>query len=460
MRSISSIRGQRGFSLVTLSIWMIVLGIAAAVMLALLPNRSDQVRMDQTISTIGDARDDVLAFVVKNSRLPAPDSNNDGSENAGADTGALPYRSMGLPESLLDQASLPVHYTPYKDGSLDLTAVTNLYTPDLPDLSGLQAKVVTNGATVGTDSSHTLTGDTAPTIDQCTQEAGAVSTTPNLLDFCTALDQAVAAAATLDSVNVVRCGTTSPCPPSSVTVSDVENVAYVLVSGGLENANGTGTDPSLDGLNENTWTYEDPARGRGKGYDDIVRAVRFSTLQRQLSCKALIDSVNMLATVAAAQESTMENAISAYNDAETEVTMASVTVLLDVVATIQNVVSIAGVIEDIAESAAGCAAAVFDFGATAECCAALAGNIAALVVYTVSTVAQIVALGVDIARLIDATNNRDVFLHNILPEVNAHLCSAIAEVVAADKRGGLATTPVATLVEPTPPNGYPLNHNP
>jgi type II secretory pathway pseudopilin PulG len=454
MRSVSCIQSQHGFSLVTLSIWMIVLGIAAAVMLALLPNRSDQVRMDKTIATLGDAQDDVLAYIVKNSKFPTPDTNNNGTGNSGAVTGALPYRDMGLPESLLDQASLPLHYTPYRNDSVDLTDVGNLYSPALPDLSGLPAKVTTHGATADS-TSLSVTTDTQPLIDQCTQEVAAVSTTPNLLDFCTALDQAAAATATLDSVNVVRCGTTSPCPPNPVAVSDIENVAYVVLSGGLENANGSGADPSLDGLNEPPGvTYEDPARGRGKGYDDIVRAVRFSTLQRELSCKAVIDSVNMLASVAQDQESTMEDTISAYNTAETEVTMASVSVLMDAIGVFQVSISIPGIVEDIGESAGGCASIVL----SADCCPALAGNIAALVVYTVTAIAQIVGLVVDIAALANAIQNRDTFLYHILPEVNAHLCSAILETVAADARGGLATTPVAGLVTLTPATGYPLVH--
>lgn len=404
--------GQRGAVLLVLAIAMIVLGLAAAVMLTLLPNRSIDDRIEKTIETVEGSRDAVLGFVVENYRLPDPDTNADGVENDGAATGAFPYRSMELPEALLDEASIPLRYTPYRNtsASIDLAEAEALYEPDLPDTSGLQDLVL--------DPGEYGTVTTVPIIDECTAEATASPV--NLLDFCTALGNAIDAVAAATSVNIGPGNT---------------NVAYAVLSGGLEDADGNGLDRSLDDPNDDgDLSYEDPSRGRGAGYDDIVRGVRFSSLQRALSCVPLIDSVNMLASVAQSSKGVLETTISAYNGSEVTYLMAQIAVLMDIVAIAQTVQAAIGVAADIAKTAGGCASILL----SANCCPALAGNIARAVVYAVTAAVQIAALVVDVDAEADALATRILFRDVIVPGANDHLCSAIAETTGADARGGLA----------------------
>jgi hypothetical protein len=239
-------------------------------LLALQPNRSEQIRIDKTIRTMEDAQDNVLAFVVENYRLPvadtdAPTAGTYGFENAAADSGALPYRTMVLPVPVLDQASLPLRYTPYRnsDDDADLASATSLYTPALPDLD-LYDKDGLDGSDFSCDDPPT-----SPI---------------NLLDFCIALENAEALAPDSGYAN---------------TGPGVVNAAYVLVSGGLEDADGDGADSSLDGANDGgDVSFEDPARGREKGYDDIVRVVPYAALKRELSCNALIGSLDLLVATA------------------------------------------------------------------------------------------------------------------------------------------------------------------
>lgn len=442
MTSIGLAERQRGFGLLMLAIVMILLGLTVAVVLALLPNRSDQERIDETIFTVEGARHELLGFVVGNGRLPEPDTDADGLENAGADTGALPYRSMGLPAAVLDEASIPLRYTPYRNdaASADLAAAEDLYAPDLPDTSDLadtlnRDQLVTLNEAFGFTSAifGGLAGGAVsaaffsppspevPTIDDCSDDFAASPV--NLLDFCTAVDNAIAAGASTDLVNVGPSGS---------------NVAYAVLSGGLEDADGNAADRSLDGPNDDgDLSYEDPARGRGAGYDDIVRATRFSSLQRELSCRALVDSVNMLAVVAQSSKGILESTISSYKTAETQTMMAAVAVLMDAIAIAQTIQGGIGVAADIGKAGGGCASVVL----SATCCPALAANIASAVVYAVALVAQIVKLALDAVALAESAQNRNLFREYIVPGANEHMCSAIAEAVAADARGGL--TPVS-----------------
>ena len=176
MKPSPRMRNPNGFSVLALAILMTALGLALVLVLALLPNQSDQARIDETIATLGDAQDALLSFVVENSRLPAPDSNNDGLEDAAATFGALPYRDMGLPAPVVDEASIPLRYAPYRNAPLaDLAALTSLYTPDVPD-----------GTSFG---------------------CAANPTSPvNLLDFCTGLASAVAESSPTGSTAFVNTG--------------------------------------------------------------------------------------------------------------------------------------------------------------------------------------------------------------------------------------------------------------
>lgn len=429
MRSPSSATTGRGFSLLSLAIWMIGLGLVIVVVLALLPSAEERRRVEQTVAVLGDAQDALLSFVVENSRLPAPDTDGDGLENAGSTTGALPYRSMGLPTRAVDQVSVPLRYTPFVNAPVDLTVASSSYAPALPDLSTLSTPgfappldpgVLLLLGPIGAAVSA-ITTPPAPTLDLC---ASRISASPmNLLDFCTDLEAAIGATATPVSTAV------------NVGPSPNENVAYAVLSGGLEDADGNGLDGSLDGLNDDgDVVYEDPARGRGFGYDDIVRATRFSTLQRELSCRPLLDSVNLLAGVAESGKGVLEGALSSWGGAEAQVVMASVAILMDVIAIAQTIQAGIGIAADIGKASGGCASVVL----SAVCCPALAANIAGAVVYAVTGVVQLAAMAANTFALVDSIVNRNLFRSDIVPRANDNLCDAIEEVVNADARGGLA----------------------
>lgn len=389
MKPSPRMRKPNGFSVLALAILMTALGLALVLVLALLPNQSDQARIVETIATLGDAQDALLSFVVKNSRLPAPDSNNDGLEDAAATFGALPYRDMGLPAPVVDEASIPLRYAPYRNAPLaDLAALTSLYTPDVPD-----------GTSFG-----------------C---AANPASPVNLLDFCTGLASALTASSSTAFVNTGPAG---------------NNVAFAVLSGGVGDADGNGADASLDGPNDDgVVTYEDPARGRSLGYDDIVRVKPFAALQRELSCTPLLGSMNLMA-------STAQESKGVADAAQSQLDAANIQLVIDSIAELLRAVILA----DALASAVGAALTTTDVCAVAAACsgpcvqlnkACSDAGAAAVSATAVATTAGVdLAPGAIVLSVAIALRDEVEVLRNA---ANSHLCSVITEVHAADQRGGL-----------------------
>jgi hypothetical protein len=302
---------------------------------------------------------------------------------------------MELAQAELDPANLPLRYAPYRNStdSADLASATSLYTPTLPTLG---------------DYGCTATIPDPPII--------------NLLDFCTALANADAATESDSYAN---------------TGPGTSNAAYVLVSGGLEDADGDGADSSLDGANDDgDVSFEDPARGREQGYDDVVRPVHFSALQRELSCGALLGSLNLL-------EQTADDAKNLADNIEVQKYQADVAVALDAfstaVAAIELVNSVFSLTAAITDATLACAAAVASLGAlSAGCTVASAAAVSAGIEAAAAAVDLVLNIaGVVVAAVIASEASR------LLDSANQSVCDAIDDVLAADERGGLAICPGA-----------------
>lgn len=390
---------ESGFSLLTLSIWLLGLAAALAVVFAILPNRSDQTRLDQTIVTVEESRHALLGFVVGNSRLPAPDSTGDGLENAAATRGALPWRAMGLPAPVVDEAFIPVQYAPYRnDGdSADLADPTNLYQPAYPDLSDISDDL--------TAAPFNCPADTTSPV--------------NLLDLCVAVDNTRALAADTSQVSISPAG-------------GAINVAYVLASGGLEDADGDGANLHLDGLNEAGLNFDDPARGRTSVYDDILRYSTFDALDRELSCLAHATSMSLLESVAEASLAIVEGAEDLQSSSEVQwgmVLFNLITGIYDIAGTIQ---SITGIAADIPKATAGC-----NVPPNVLCCPALGALVAGAVVYGVTAAVQVAALASTLEEAILGGVNNTFITNELVPRAKINMCNAINDLYEADLRGGL-----------------------
>ena len=121
-----------GFTMIEMTVVMVILGLIAISMLILVPGLTDRMRLNSTVTGLGGASEAITGFAVENSRLPCPDGDGDGLEGvAGACTvevGTIPFRSLGLPGPALDEARLPLRYGVNEE----LVTLTNLFEPNIP----------------------------------------------------------------------------------------------------------------------------------------------------------------------------------------------------------------------------------------------------------------------------------------------------------------------------------------
>jgi prepilin-type N-terminal cleavage/methylation domain-containing protein len=91
---------QRGFSLLELSVSLVVLGLVALLVLRFVGQAGQQQRGVAQRELLQRADDALLTFALVNSRLPCPAAaGGDGAEDCSlGQVGVLPYRSLGLPD--------------------------------------------------------------------------------------------------------------------------------------------------------------------------------------------------------------------------------------------------------------------------------------------------------------------------------------------------------------------------
>ncbi|HEX5338632.1 MAG TPA: prepilin-type N-terminal cleavage/methylation domain-containing protein [Gallionella sp.] len=92
---------QRGFSLVEMSIVLLIISLLLAGLLPTLSGQVEQRRLSETRKYMDEARDALLGYAIANKHLPCPDSNGDGLAEATCTTvasqvGTLPYKDLGV----------------------------------------------------------------------------------------------------------------------------------------------------------------------------------------------------------------------------------------------------------------------------------------------------------------------------------------------------------------------------
>jgi type II secretory pathway pseudopilin PulG len=300
---------QRGVTLIELAVILVIVGLMLVVAIAVMPRLTERSRLDTTKDvTIYDVRQALISFAATNGRLPCPDTSSppNGLEGGGATSGCadppadvvgkVPYRVLGFSDPVLDTAHLPLRYAVYRNVNgvdaedADLAALPNRFIPVLPGVPAAHRDPFPTDLCTAAGFS-----DTSP--DDLSQGLSPVLSTPaappheNDLDFCLALRNAKAAASSPSYVYTLDLGGATPS----------FNDAFVLASGGVEDADGSGGDIAFDGVNTGLDTsYESPARRRGRGYDDIVYAMPFDLLESKLTCAAITVGVSSAANASIA----------------------------------------------------------------------------------------------------------------------------------------------------------------
>ena len=245
---------EQGFSLLEMALVLAVMGIIAVTAIGMMPRLSSVFQQVVQGGTLQAMDQTLTGFALTHSRLPCPDTDNDGMENCNTATtmvGTIPYKMLGLDAPAVNRRGIPLRYGVYRNASAtpvqdaDLTALKNRYAPLIP----VTATAVVN-----------LNG----------------------LDFCTALGTA---ARSSESNARVHIGVGGP------------NVAFALADAGAQDAdqkNGV-----WDGLNGGSGSaFERPGTPMSATYDDTVLAVGFNVLAARLGCPATVAKVNGMARAA------------------------------------------------------------------------------------------------------------------------------------------------------------------
>ncbi len=454
-------RREGGVALIELSVILVIIGLLITVAVAVLPVLTERNRLDKTSDvTINIVRKALVSFVANNGRLPCADTSAipNGLEGSGAGSscaaapadsvGRVPFRVLGLPDSSLDEGHLPLRYAVYRnlntavaaDSSLnaDLAALTNRFIPVLP------GNPATADFPVVAGSPPTIASEGPPNlISEGLNLTRKMPNNKNDLDFCLALRNAKAATANTDFVHTLDLGGVAPA----------FNVAFVLASGGVEDADGDASDLAFDGVNEGATgvNFESPARRRNdsavptQAYDDLIYAMPFDLLESKLSCAAITIGVNAAANIANAAAHTVVQTEDTLWLAERN------TVMDDLSVTLAELSLAVSIFQEVTIIADGIMAG---FNTACPPTASDAAAVGPIVAAGVAGLGAVILAGV----ALDAANNTLTLNDDVLLlALNAALISnAIAARICidaenADQRGGQANSPATPASPPDRP---------
>ena len=103
--------GQHGFTLIEMAVVMLVMALLLGGMLLPLSERAKSDRYKTTEQALQEAKEALMGYAISNVRLPCPDTNMNGSENAPCVAGAegdLPYVTLGIARN--DAWNNPLRY--------------------------------------------------------------------------------------------------------------------------------------------------------------------------------------------------------------------------------------------------------------------------------------------------------------------------------------------------------------
>lgn len=327
-------RRARGFGL--LQVLLLIAVMAGLASMGYLQWRArtvvDSSRQERQALTQADKA--IIAFATVANRLPCPDTNRDGLE----DCGAAADQKGWLPSATLRLAGV--------DPGVDVGQLRYL----------VQRGAGANSLTVLTDAWRPLGYDDAGQTFFAVRGGAYPTDILTLTDLCERLDTA---------------STTALGPAlAQVNAAPARTVAYALAHPGTSDADGDGD--LFDGANSNAAAnanqMEDPARRPLLAlYNDLVLERTFASLQSDLQCQPLIDSIN---TVALGHDVADQVADMRADNIESARRAVAFSSLAAIMTALEIVLAVAEGISDAGNAAVDWAACAASLGLAVNFCAA------------------------------------------------------------------------------------------
>lgn len=338
---------QTGFSLVELSVSLVVVGIIGLLLWRWIAATQEPATLQAIQSELAEGQAAVEGFVLTRHRLPCPAADTAGNEACGSSTAVLlPWRTLGLSS---DKGTL--HYGVNRGGTVDLAAApAATIGPDLNlDFTGVPILAVSAAdAPVAKTASDKVTALIAT--------AAARRTTVNGLDWCRVVRTF---ARTTAAPGVLRAGNIGVSMP----------VAYILVHPGRNGQfEGNNVVPAAG-----SFRYDLPGRAQDALYDDISMAIGPSDLAARTGCVARLSGAQSAAQEAFAQYDTARLMQEYWSLRATDITTSE-----DAVSSAKTAIALAagGLALAVASAAVGLASAVNTEGLTIYAVAIQVANVA------------------------------------------------------------------------------------
>ncbi|MFH2090948.1 MAG: prepilin-type N-terminal cleavage/methylation domain-containing protein [Pseudomonadota bacterium] len=131
VRQIHKDKRENGFTLIEMSMVMVIMGIIISIMMTVMPSLLKTGKIKEARAILQKYDLVLQGYAMTNYRLPFADSNGDGLENTNVFVGTLPYQTLGLTHCN-DVWGQPVKYAVYgiAGGTLNLTDTSNKTTFD------------------------------------------------------------------------------------------------------------------------------------------------------------------------------------------------------------------------------------------------------------------------------------------------------------------------------------------